>query len=431
MDGTLADMGIIKSRLLRQGLVRSVVAANALSPVENSRVLTVPSFFTSWISSETAPLILGIWGLRTRSAIREQRASGGLGVADWIGLGLTAGSAAAMAKTIHQAINAQHSLRAAVSQILSEEDIDNRLGTSKASSVLPFLTSSKNCRVTRNVRFAEVESGPLRLDIYEPKVPVDSPGPRPAIIQIHGGAWVVGDKREQGIPLLRYMAANGWVGFNVNYRLSPKVKAPVHLQDCKRAIAYIREHADEYDIDPNFIAVTGGSAGGHLAAMVALTGNDPEFQPGFEGTDTSVQAAVPFYGVYDMLGREGDQEPAFVQLLERLVMDGSPEINADAWSAYSPIDQIHTGAPPMMVIHGAGDVLVPVRGARRFVARLSEVTENPLIYAELDGAQHAFDIFPSIRGNATVEYVERFLNEIHRRYVADTSSSEQATSSTV
>ncbi len=428
--GTLAAMGIIKSRLLRQGLVRSVVAANALSPVENSRVLTVPSFFTSWLTSETAPMLLGMWALRTRSAVRVKRAGEGLTAADWVGLGLSAGAAAAMAKTILQSIQAQDTLRAAVSQVVPEEELDTRLGTSVASSVMPFLPSSKNCRVTRHVEFAEVETGSLRLDVYEPKVPVEKPGGlRPAIIQIHGGAWVIGDKREQGVPLLRYMAANGWVGFNINYRLSPKVKAPVHLQDCKRAVAWVRDNAEEYGIDPNFIAVTGGSAGGHLAAMVALTGNDPEFQPGFEGSDTSVQAAVPFYGVYDMLAREGDQDPQFVELLERMVMDGSPDINADAWSAYSPIDQVHTAAPPMMVIHGSGDVLVPVRGARRFVARMAEVSENPLIYAELEGAQHAFDIFPSIRGNATIEYTERFLNEIHQRHVVESGLAEEATSS--
>ena len=87
------------------------------------------------------------------------------------------------------------------------------------------------------------------------------------MLQIHGGGWVIGDKREQGIPLLNHLAADGWVGFNVNYRLSPRAKFPDHLVDCKRALAWIREHADEYGVDPDFIVVTGGSAGGHLSAL--------------------------------------------------------------------------------------------------------------------------------------------------------------------
>ena len=120
--------------------------------------------------------------------------------------------------------------------------------------------------------------------------------------------WVIGSKNEQGIPLLNHLAHNGWVGFNVNYQLSPRVKAPDHLIDCKRALAWIREHADEYGVDPDFIVVTGGSAGGHLCALMALTANDPEYQPGFDDADTSlVQAAVPFYGVYDMLDRDSHQ----------------------------------------------------------------------------------------------------------------------------
>ena len=109
----------------------------------------------------------------------------------------------------------------------------------------------------------------------------------PAILQIHGGGWVIGDKREQGIPLLGHLAANGWVGFNANYRLSPGATFPDHLVDCKRAMAWFREHADEHGGDPDFLCVTGGSAGGHLTALVALTANDPRYQPGFEDVDTT------------------------------------------------------------------------------------------------------------------------------------------------
>ena len=134
---------------------------------------------------------------------------------------------------------------------------------------------------------------------------------RPAIMQIHGGAWIIGDKREQGWPLIGHLAANGWVCFNVNYRLSPAATWPEHLIDLKYALKWIREHADEYGIDPSFVAVTGGSAGGHLTAMMGLTANDPEYQPGFEEADTSLQAAVPVYGVYDFTNRLGTMQERF------------------------------------------------------------------------------------------------------------------------
>jgi len=236
-------------------------------------------------------------------------------------------------------------------------------------------------------------------------------------VQIHGGGWVIGSKDQQGIPLLNHLASCGWVGFNIDYRLSPKVKYPDHLVDCKRALVWIREHAEEYCIDPDFIVVTGGSAGGHLCALMGLTQNDPIFQPGFEDADTSVQAAVPFYGVYDFLDRGSDHNKVFTDFLERMVMGVSPSQHEALWKSYSPVDHISADAPPFFVIHGDRDVLVPVEGARRFVQMLSAVSENEVVYSELLGAQHAFEVFPSPRSVQAVEAVERFLHHVHNDHL--------------
>ena len=138
------------------------------------------------------------------------------------------------------------------------------------------MNQRKGVRRLRNVEFARVGGRHLRLDVTVPSAPVPAGrARRPALMQIHGGGWVIGDKREQGLPLLNHMAAQGWVGFNVNYRLSPGVAFPDHLIDLKRGLAWIKEHADEYGIDPDFVCVTGGSAGGHLTALMGLTANDP------------------------------------------------------------------------------------------------------------------------------------------------------------
>ncbi|MBL7660064.1 alpha/beta hydrolase, partial [Escherichia coli] len=91
----------------------------------------------------------------------------------------------------------------------------------------------------------------------------------------------------------------GWICVAINYRHSPRNTWPDHILDVKRALAWVKAHISEYGGDPDFIAITGGSAGGHLSSLAALTPNDPRFQPGFEEADTRVQAAVPFYGVYD------------------------------------------------------------------------------------------------------------------------------------
>jgi acetyl esterase/lipase len=236
-------------------------------------------------------------------------------------------------------------------------------------------------------------------------------------MQIHGGGWVIGDKREQGIPLLQHMAAQGWVGFNVNYRLSPFVAFPDHLIDLKRGLAWIREHADEYDIDPDFICVTGGSAGGHLTALMGLTQNDPAYQPGFEDADTSLAAAVPFYGIYDFTpeGAFGADRRVYSMFLEAWVMKAFVDEEPERYREASPIHHVDADAPPFFVVHGDKDTLAPVEDARAFVAKLREVSRNPVAYAEMQGAQHAFEIFPSPRSARVIEGVERFLTTIWER----------------
>ena len=287
--------------------------------------------------------------------------------------------------------------------------------------LMPWPMRRIGIRVVRDVVYARLAGRRLKLDAY---LPERSGTLRPAIMQIHGGAWIVGDKREQGIVLCMHLAANGWVAFNVNYRLSPGATFPDHLVDLKRALAWIREHADEYGVDPSFIAVTGGSAGGHLAALVALTPNDPRYQAGFEQADTSVQAAVPFYGVYDFTNRFGSFPRVFMRrLLQAHVMKAFLDEEPEKFSQASPIDQVRPDAPPFLVIHGDKDTLAPLLDARHFAERLGSISKSPALYAEIKGAQHAFDILASPRSVPVVEGVERFLHEVHQRYLEERASS--------
>ena len=181
----------------------------------------------------------------------------------------------------------------------------------------------------------------------------------------------------------------------------------------KYALKWIRDHADEYGVDPNFVAVTGGSAGGHLTAMMALTANDPEYQPGFEDADTSVQAAIPVYGVYDFTNRLGSLLPTFRgRVLEPMIMKAFLEEEPDKFHRASPMDRVHPDAPPFFVVHGDKDTLAPVKDARHFVEKLRETSRAPVYYAELAGAQHAFDIFFSPRTARMVDACLRFLNAV-------------------
>jgi acetyl esterase/lipase len=269
---------------------------------------------------------------------------------------------------------------------------------------------AKTVRKERGVVYHAEGRFRLRLDIYRPAEATPDDDPRPAVIQVHGGGWISGSRVEQGIPLLNHLASNGWIGFNIDYRLSPRATLPDHVIDVKRAIAWVRENAEDLKIDPHRICLTGGSAGGHLTALAALTADDTSLQPGFEHADTSVAAAVPFYGVYDMADIGGTYYPELREwLFRKIVIKRDWEAEPKAYEAVSPTYRVHAGAPPFLVFHGDRDSLVPVQDARTFVERLRAVSRSDVLYVELPGAEHAFDLIPSVRTVRVVEGIERFL----------------------
>jgi acetyl esterase/lipase len=249
-----------------------------------------------------------------------------------------------------------------------------------------------------------------RLDIYHSRQA--PPAAAPVMVYIHGGAWIIGEKREQGKPMMYELVARGWVCVAINYRLSPKGTWPDHIVDAKRAVAWVREHIAEYGGDPSFISVSGGSAGGHLCALLALTPGDPAFQPGFEDADASVDACVPFYGVMDMTCDEkdwGGTGAGLLDLLEKRVMKTTFAEHPDVFRQASPTNRVHADAPPFFVLQGQNDTLVPVEVARTFVTALRQVSRSPVAYAELPLTQHAFDVLASLRCQATTGGVASFL----------------------
>jgi acetyl esterase/lipase len=326
----------------------------------------------------------------------------------WLALIITFGSWLGLLVLFADGNRARRTFDAALEGV---ESVRETKPVPRRNIILPFSKKRRGIRVTSDIVYRRVAGMVLKLDVV---APADDGAKRPAILQIHGGSWVMGDKREQGWPLLSHLAANGWVCFNLNYRLSPGATFPEHLIDLKAGLAWIREHAEQWGIDPDFIAVTGGSAGGHLAALMGLTANDPEYQPGFEAADTSVQAAVPIYGVYDFTSRLGTNRlPFWYRRLERKIMKAFRDEEPEKFRRASPIERIHPDAPPFFVIHGDRDTLAPVEEARQFTDELREVSKSPVVYAELGGAQHAFDIFCSPRTAHMLAAVLKFLDATH------------------
>jgi acetyl esterase/lipase len=240
-----------------------------------------------------------------------------------------------------------------------------------------------------------------------------APGRRaPVLIQVPGGAWAVNGKRGQAYTLMTRMAELGWICVSIDYSKSPRSTFPAHLIDVKRAIAWVRENIADYGGDPDFIAITGGSAGGHLASLAALTPNDPTFQPGFEDADTTVQAAVPYYGVYDFTNAETMHE-LMLPFLEQFVMRARYAEQPERFGAASPISYVHNQAPPFFVLHGEKDELVPCSQARTFCAAMRDAGAPTVAYAELANAHHAFDILSTVRSRLAANAVADFLGIVY------------------
>lgn len=226
-----------------------------------------------------------------------------------------------------------------------------------------------------------------RLDVYRPR---SRPADGPTLVYFHGGGYVSGRKELEARAMLSHLASQGWVCVSANYGLRPTTNFPGHLVDAKRVLAWVQAHGDEYGADPHRVLVAGSSAGAHLASLAALTPGDPRFQPGFEDSDTSVAGVVCLYGYFGEYygsGRDRGVESA-------------------------PGDYLRPDAPPFLVVHGDQDTLVAVEGARRFVADLRKVSAGPVVYAELPGAQHGFDLFHSVRFDAVVTAVEEFAGRV-------------------
>jgi dienelactone hydrolase len=187
---------------------------------------------------------------------------------------------------------------------------------------------------------------------------------------------------------MAYLVERGWVCVTVNHRLGPHERRPAMIVDVRRAFAWVKEHITDHGGDPSFVAISGGSAGGHLASLAAVTANDPAFRPGFADADTSVVAAVPVHGVHDI---SRDEHGLFPVLAHKVI--GTTHLDdADTWRAASPLHRVTATAPPFLVVHGSADTIVSVGQSRRMREVGAEVR-----HAELPHTQHGFDAFPTAR----------------------------------
>lgn len=378
-------------------------------------------FFSAWLCGELA-LIHLLWQVALTAllaffgVLADPLAQTGLGIfaLSWLGLAY-----------LHcQAMDTPLTLRPALRRALGDNyrgDIPPERQHVLCDDIVsshwlrPFRFKRSGVRLHSHISYSDAGRRNL-LDIYHPHEP--RKGGFPVLLQVHGGAWMIGEKEQQALPLMYHMAERGWLCVAINYRLSPRAAFPAHIIDVKKAIAWIKKNIAQYGGNPDFIAITGGSAGGHLSSLAALTPNREEWQPGFEQDDTTVQAAVPFYGVYDFIDRNAIRpEMSMEKMIADRVMQCTLDQNRQLWEDGSPLSHVSADAPPMFVIQGTHDSLVWVEEARVFVSALQAVSSQPVAYAELPGAQHAFEIFHSVRTDHTVHAVGHFLEWTHAQWL--------------
>jgi len=245
----------------------------------------------------------------------------------------------------------------------------------------------------------------LTLDIYRRPESIMAP----ALIYVHPGSWMRGRPGRQARAMLHLLAASGWVVLDIRYPLSPEATFPEHLIGVKHAIAWAKTGGSEYGIEPNLVAISGGSSGAHLAALASLTWDRTELQPGFEDADTSVIGCAPFYGIYDLLVRNPTRFDW--PFIGRYVLKAAKHDAPDLYRLGSPVDQARSDTPPFLVIHGGFDSVVLPEESRHFVAALERVGGR-VEYHEILGAQHGFDAVASLRSRAVGEMVAEWLGEI-------------------
>jgi acetyl esterase/lipase len=418
VPGSLAPYLTAPNLFLAFSVIAVLFALNAYRPLARRGPLSLSAFFASWLTSEL-PIHHIAWqviAIAVFAWFGALRAWPG-----WVGLGLTLLSWTALVRLLVQGNLARVVMESALTETLGPDyakrieldwlarlDIPPRF----AQSLRPF--SMRHPEVERIADLSYGEHGRRnQLDIYRRRGA--APG-CPVLIQVHGGGWVVGRKDQQGLPLMNHLASLGWVCVAINYRLSPRATFPDHIIDVKRAIAWVKANIAKYGGDPDFVVIAGGSAGGHLSSLAALTPDYKEYQPGFEDADTSVRACVPFYGVFDFTNRDGVGRSDLRILLERIIIKRRFKEAREIYERASPLYNITDRAPPFFVVHGTNDILAPVAEARLFVKALRATSREKVVYAEIPGAQHAFEVFASVRAAHVIRGVARFLTYIYSEY---------------
>lgn len=374
--------------LITAGLMALGMAASVWQPFR-SGLLGLVTWVVSAIPNE-APLLVFYYLLASTWLAFSQGDLHGPRV--WVALGLAAAPLAAMPVLVRRSLRAAPAI---------EQAFDRAIGprwrhAGAVQSIAPKPPWGRilfaplplfHPGVTRmsNIRYGDAGRR-NRLDLYRRRGGASG---APVLIHLHGGgfSFAPGRRSFYARRLLFRLARQGWVCISATYRLQPAATFPDELIDVKKVIAWARARASEYGGDPDRIVLVGSSFGARLATLAGFTTNDPAFQPGFEQADTSVMAVVGLYGYYGPVASRRSLPS-------------------------SPFDYAERGSPALLIVHGDQDTFTSAKRARMLAERARNASANPVVYVELPGAQHSFDLFTSIRFEAVIDGIEAFAASI-------------------
>jgi acetyl esterase/lipase len=242
--------------------------------------------------------------------------------------------------------------------------------------------------IHKDICYSKIGSNELHLDVYLPEQTVT---PMPVLIWIHGGGWRAG---ERGLKddMLRPLE-NGFAMVAASYRLSSEAIFPAQLQDCRTAVRWVRSQAGEYGFDPDRIGAWGSSAGGHLVALLGVTGATEEFDTAeYAGLSSEVQAVCDWFGPTDFLRMNdfpGAMDHDAADSPESQLIGGAIQENTDLVSAANPISHISSRTPPFLIVHGSEDRLVPHHQSELLQSALKSAGADATLYT-VEGGDHGF-----------------------------------------
>ena len=250
----------------------------------------------------------------------------------------------------------------------------------------------------KDIEYGKIGDRALQLDLYRPR---KTDHPVPGIIFIHGGAWKSGKREDMKFYTVDF-AKRGYACATVSYRLSKEALFPAAVQDVKCAVRWMRANAQKYNIDPDRIAVSGNSAGGHLSMMIGYSSDVPELEGngGNAGVSSRVKAVVDFYGPVDLTTEFAKKQGVVPEFLGKKYEE-DPKLYVSA----SPITYLTKDDPPTLILHGTIDSTVPIDQADLLASKLKSLGIDYL-YEKFEGWPHTMDLAEAVNKRCQYQMAE-------------------------